>query len=100
MNHDSVSSLQNFKNLVALKYQLYNSLFTSLPFYGIEKTGMLLSLFINFCEEGFEKKMSPEEIIEDFFSKQDRFNSRRRCICTGDRYGRKGYSETVGDAGV
>ena len=76
MNHDSVSSLQNFKNLVALKYQLYNSLFTSLPFYGIEKTGMLLSLFINFCEEGFEKKMSPEEIIEDFFSKQDRFNSR------------------------
>ena len=76
MNYDSVSSLQNFKNLVALKFQLYNSLFTSLPFYGIEKTGMLLSLFINFCEEGFEKKMSPEEIIKDFFSKQDRFNSR------------------------
>lgn len=76
MNHDSVSSLQNFKNLVALKFQLYNSLFTSLPFYGIEKTGMLLSLFINFCEEGFEKKKSPEKIIEDFFSKQDRFNSR------------------------
>ena len=76
MTHDSASGLQNFKNLVALKFQLYNSLFTSLPFYGIEKTGMLLSLFINFCEEGFEKKRSPEEIINDFFSKQDRFNSR------------------------
>lgn len=76
MNHDTSSSLQNFKNLVALKFQLYNSLFTSLPFYGIEKTGMLLSLFINYCEEGFDKKMSPTQIIEDFFSKQDRFNSR------------------------
>ncbi|MEO6681384.1 MAG: phosphoenolpyruvate carboxylase [Ginsengibacter sp.] len=76
MNNLSTPSLQNFKNLVALKFQLYNSLFTSLPFYGIEKTGMLLSLFINYCEEGFEKGKSPMEIIEDFFSKQDLFNSK------------------------
>lgn len=76
MNHAALTSLQNFNNLVALKFQLYNSLFTSLPFYGIEKTGMLLSLFINYCDEGFEKKMSPEQIIENFFSNQTHFHSR------------------------
>lgn len=76
MNHSSSKSLQNFQNFVGLKYQLYNSLFTSLPFYGIEKTGMLLSLFVNFCEEGFHKKLSPLEIVEVFFSKQDIFKSK------------------------
>lgn len=68
-------ALNNFKNYVALKYQLYNSLFTSLPFHRIEKTGILLSLFINICEEGYKKKLSPSEIIDDFFSKQDSFHS-------------------------
>ncbi len=77
MNHATTTGLQNFKNLVALKFLLYNSLFTSLPFYGIEKTGMLLSLFINYCEEGFKKGKSPEEIIENFFSSQDHFNSHK-----------------------
>jgi phosphoenolpyruvate carboxylase len=69
MDHHSSLSLQNFKNYVGIKFQLYNSLFTSLPFYKIEKTGMLLSLFLNICEEGYKKKLSPEQIIEEFFSK-------------------------------
>lgn len=68
-------SLQNFKNYVGLKFQLYNSLFTSLPFHRIEKTGMLLSLFLNSCEEGYKKKQSPEQIIEDFFSKDATYHT-------------------------
>lgn len=48
---------------------MYNSLFTSLPFHRIEKTGILLSLLLNNCEEGYKKKQSPVEIIEEFFSK-------------------------------
>lgn len=68
-------SLQNFKNYVGLKFQLYNSLFTSLPFHRIEKTGMLLSLFLNTCEEGYKKKQSPEEIIEGFFLKDASYHS-------------------------
>jgi len=59
-------SLQNFKNLVAIKFQLYNSLFTALPFHQIENTGILLSLFLTYCEENFQKKKSPKEIIESF----------------------------------
>jgi len=74
MDHYSSRSLENFKNYVGIKFQLYNSLFTSLPFYRIEKTGMLLSLFLNICEEGYKKKLSPQQIIEEFFLKDPSFN--------------------------
>lgn len=66
---DTYSSygLQQFKNYVGLKFQLYNSLFTSLPFHRIERTGILLSLLLTVCEDGYKKKQSPVQIIEDFF---------------------------------
>ncbi|PWT99518.1 MAG: phosphoenolpyruvate carboxylase [Bacteroidetes bacterium] len=63
------SALTQFKNQVGIKFQLYNSLFTSLPFHRIEKTGILLSLLLSNCEDGYRKKMSPVEIIEEFFNK-------------------------------
>jgi phosphoenolpyruvate carboxylase len=69
MDHPSGRSLQQFRNEVGIKFQLYNSLFTSLPFHRIEKTGILLSLLSNNCEEGYKKKLSPAEIIEDFFNR-------------------------------
>ena len=65
------TGLQEFKNLVGIKFQLYNSLFTSLPFHRIEKTGIFLSLLLTYCEEGYHKKQSPVQIIEDFFSKHN-----------------------------
>ncbi len=65
---DSTSNnyLSQFKDQVGTKFQLYNSLFISLPFHKIENTGILLSLFQIRCQEGFDKGMSPIEIIEDF----------------------------------
>jgi phosphoenolpyruvate carboxylase len=69
MDHQSSRGLQQFKNYVGIKFQLYNSLFTSLPFHRIEKTGILLSLLLNNCEEGYKKKLSPVQIIEEFFEK-------------------------------
>jgi len=68
MDSYSNSALQQFRNLVGIRFQLYNSLFTSLPFHRIEKTGVLLSLFLLHCEEGFRKKQSPVEIVESFLS--------------------------------
>src|SRR5580692_8795522 len=70
MSYSSSQGLQQFKNLVGIKFQLYNSLFTSLPFHRIEKTGILLSLLLTVCEEGYLKKQSPEQILEEFFLKQ------------------------------
>ena len=70
MDVGSTDGLQQFKSNVALKFQLYNSLFTSLPFHRIERTGVLLSLLLTVCEDGYYKrKWGPVQILEDFFSK-------------------------------
>lgn len=63
----SSPALQHFKQLVGIKFQLYNSLFTSLPFHRIEKTGILLSLFNSICDEGYKKKQGPTDLINEFF---------------------------------
>lgn len=75
MDHQSSAALQQFRNLVGIKFQLYNSLFTSLPFHRIEKTGILLSLLLTNCEDGYRKKQSPEQIIDEFFQKHTTYTS-------------------------
>lgn len=60
-------ALEKFHDEVGIKFQLYNSLFLSLPFYGIDKTGILLSLFNTECEDGYRDGRSPEEIVDGFF---------------------------------
>ncbi|MGZ5189749.1 MAG: phosphoenolpyruvate carboxylase [Flavisolibacter sp.] len=75
MDQVALRALQNFKNHVGIKFQLYNSLFTSLPFHRIEKTGILLSLFLSNCEEGYSKKKSPTQIVEDFFQQFTKYTS-------------------------
>ncbi len=69
MEYHSSTGLQQFKNHVAIKFQLYNSLFTSLPFHKVEKTGILLSLLLEKCLEGYKNNQSPTQIIEAFFEK-------------------------------
>jgi phosphoenolpyruvate carboxylase len=75
MDPQSSTALQQFKNIVGIKFQLYNSLFTALPFHRIERTGILLSLFQIVCEDGYKKKLSPVEIVELFFSKHTSYSS-------------------------
>jgi len=71
------AALQHFKDLVGIKFQLYNSLFTSLPFHRVEKTGILLSMLLHECEEGYKKGKSPVDILDDFFQ--------RSTSCKSDR---------------
>ena len=59
--------LERFQNLVGIKFQLYNSLFLSLPFYGVDKTGILLSLFSSRCEEEFRRGPKPDGRDRRFF---------------------------------
>lgn len=58
-----------FSNKVAAKYQIYNSLFLTLPFEEITNTGVLLPVLFKECQDGFENKQNPSEIIDNFFSK-------------------------------
>jgi phosphoenolpyruvate carboxylase len=66
MDGSAGNLLQIYNHQVGLKFQLYNSLFTALPFHRVEKTGILLSLFLLHCEEGYTKGQSPEDIISTF----------------------------------
>jgi phosphoenolpyruvate carboxylase len=75
MDHSSNRALQHFRSDVGIRFQLYNSLFTSLPFHRIEKTGILLSLLLSNCEEGYLKKQSPLTIIDEFFKKHTAYIS-------------------------
>src|SRR3954464_11970183 len=61
--------LQLFKNNVGIKFQLFNSLFISLPFHRIENTGIHLSLLLENCTEGYKRSESPQQIIETFFER-------------------------------
>ena len=76
MSEYQLNGLRQFKTYVGLKFQLYNSLFTGLPFHRIEKTGIMLSLLLDNCEEGYKKGLSPQEIIQTFFTKHTNFQSR------------------------
>lgn len=59
---------KSFTELVALKYQLYNSLFLTLPLDAVEQTGLLLPLLQDECIKGFDMGKSPQAIIDSFFS--------------------------------
>lgn len=58
-----------FNNEVVTRYELYNSLFLTLPFYKIKDTGTLLPLFFKSCEEGVKSHLTPNEILKSFFDK-------------------------------
>ncbi len=66
--------LQLFKNNVAIKFQLFNSLFISLPFHRIENTGIQLSLLLENCTEGYKRSESPQQIIEAFFERYTKYD--------------------------
>jgi len=61
--------LTRFNQNVLSKYQIYNSIFMTLPFDAVTKTGALLPLFHETCHKGFENKEDPTTIVNTFFKK-------------------------------
>lgn len=57
-----------YEKEVELKYQLYNSLFLTLPLDAVEQTGLLLPLLDEACQTGLDAGHSPQQIIEEFFA--------------------------------
>ena len=80
MSFTNTAGLAQFKSQVGIKFQLYNSLFTSLPFHRIERTGIMLSLLLTNSEDGYKKKQSPVEIIEDFFKRHTSYGKEQEQI--------------------
>ncbi|MFI2743595.1 phosphoenolpyruvate carboxylase [Zhouia sp. PK063] len=61
--------IDRFNESVLSKYQIYNSIFITLPFDDISNTGVMLPLFNEICEKGFDDKKIPSEIIDEYFTK-------------------------------
>ncbi len=61
--------LKRFNQTVLSKYQIYNSIFMTLPFDTLSKTVVLLPLFYDTCKIGFENKDNPTTIVDTFFKK-------------------------------
>jgi phosphoenolpyruvate carboxylase len=65
----NLPKLERFSENVLSKYQIYNSIFTTLPFDTIDDTGVLLPLLHKVCEKGFNLEKDPTQIINHFFKK-------------------------------
>lgn len=56
-----------FRQIVENKFQIYNSLFMSLPYEKMENIGTLIPFLYQTSQTGFPKGKSPKEIIDHFF---------------------------------
>src|ERR1700760_115337 len=58
-----------FNQEVVTRFELYNSLFQTLPFYQVKDTGILLPFFSSHCEKETIAQQAPANIIDSFFKK-------------------------------
>ena len=63
----TLTKIDRFREKVLSKFEVYNSIFSTLPYESIKNTGVLLSLFKRICEEGYSKNQNPTEIVDNFF---------------------------------
>ena len=70
MSSNQSRALSLFHNTVVNPYHIYNSLFLQLPFNDVYETGVLLPILSKACEKGYQKGMSPLQIMCGFFEKQ------------------------------
>ena len=65
----TLPKIERFQQSVLSKYQVYNSVFITLPFDSIGNTGVLLPLFAEVCEKGFKNNETPKQIVAAFAEK-------------------------------
>lgn len=66
MIHDQRA--EKFRQIVENKFQIYNSLFMSLPYDKMTNIGMLLPFLYEESKNGYQKGKTPEVIVEEFFT--------------------------------
>ncbi|KUG12092.1 phosphoenolpyruvate carboxylase [Elizabethkingia sp. HvH-WGS333] len=59
--------VEKFRQIVKNKFQIYNSLFMSLPYDKMTNIGMLLPFLHEESKEGYENGKSPMEVMKHFF---------------------------------
>ena len=66
--HQGISS--EYNQHVGLKYQLYNSLFLTLPLGGVKDVGILIPVLAETCRTKLQQGETPKKIIEQFLKEQ------------------------------
>jgi phosphoenolpyruvate carboxylase len=79
-------SLDAFQEHVALKYQIYNGLFLSLPFEDVRQAGIMLPLFAEYCREQLEMGAHPSDIVHTFFEQRMGSSDRDERVATLFRF--------------
>ena len=59
---------ERFNDKVLSRFNLYNSIFSTLPYESIANTGVMLPLFEAICVQGYNNNKNPSEIVEEFFN--------------------------------
>lgn len=59
---------EKFRQIVENKFQIYNSLFMSLPYDKMTNIGMLLPFLYEESKNGYQAGKTPEVIVEEFFT--------------------------------
>lgn len=62
-----------FQNEVLTRFDLFKSLFLTLPFQRVKHTGTILPFFTTHCEKGVEEHLAPESIIDSFFGQYEQY---------------------------
>jgi len=63
-----ITKKERFNDKVLSRFNLYNSIFSTLPYESIANTGVMLPLFEAECIKGYEKNLNPSQIVENFFN--------------------------------
>ena len=60
--------IERFNEKILSRFQIYNSLFLTLPFKAIKQTSLLMPLFSEHCRNQYEINSNPHDIVNSFFN--------------------------------
>lgn len=69
----SIQKQAIFENEVLMRFDLFKSLFLTLPFQRVKHTGTILPFFTTHCQQGVEEHLAPEVIIDSFFGQYEQY---------------------------
>ncbi len=62
------TKIERFNEKILSRFQIYNSLFLTLPFKTIKQTTLLMPLFADHCRKQYEMNLNPRDIVTSFFN--------------------------------
>lgn len=71
----NTDKVEKFRQIVENKFQIYNSLFMSLPYDKMSNIGMLLPFLYEESKEGYAAGKTPEDILDQFFANHTNLKS-------------------------